>query len=139
MGYPRTGTNFIVCNRQCSWAGHLWRTFVRPHIENAQDVAVIQRACGACFLLEPFQSLRVARKRCRQYFHCDIASQPCIARAIHLAHPTRANGLENFVRAKLETRTKSHRGCDYTRSYPTPNRLTDDLDDLQGGIAGCKQ
>ena len=48
---------------------------------------MIQRGRGARFLLEAAQTVGVGGKGRGQHFDGDIASEPRIARAIHLAHP----------------------------------------------------
>ena len=66
------------------------RAIVRADVMHDQDVRMIKRARGASFLLEPMQAIRVGGEGRRKNFDCDISSQSCVACAINLAHPARA-------------------------------------------------
>ena len=61
---------------------------------------MVQRGGGARFLLEALQALGVGRERRGQDLDGDVAPEPRIARAIDLAHPARADGGEDFIRAE---------------------------------------
>jgi len=61
------------------------------------DVGVIQRCQGLCLAVESRQPLGVLREGCGQSFDCHVAIQLRVARAIHLAHPTRAQRREDIV------------------------------------------
>ena len=41
----------------------------------------------ACFALESFDAIEIARERRRQHLECDVAAEPGVERAIDLAHP----------------------------------------------------
>jgi len=62
-------------------------------VQNA-DVWVIQRRDRARLPLESFRRLILG------YFDSDNSVQPSIAGLVHFAHPTGADGLEDFVGAE---------------------------------------
>jgi hypothetical protein len=61
---------------------------------------MVQRSSRAGFLLESVQSIGVGRERRRQHLDRDVASETRIARAIHLAHSTRAERGQDFIWAE---------------------------------------
>jgi hypothetical protein len=58
---------------------------------------MIERGHGADLALEARSRGRITGNLGRQHFQRDAAIQPGVARAIHLAHPARAEGLLDFV------------------------------------------
>ena len=81
---------------------------VRADVVNRQNVRVIERADRARFLLESPQMVGVGRKRRRQNFYGHVALQARVARAIHFAHPARANRRNDLVRPQFCSRRKRH-------------------------------
>ena len=75
---------------------------------------MVERRCGACFLLEPPHPVRIRRERRRQHFDGDVPAEPGIARAVHLAHRPGANRRLYFVRAQVTSGFEAH-DCHY---YP---------------------
>jgi hypothetical protein len=73
------------------------------NVEHSKDIGMIERRRCARFLFEPLDTLAVAGEFTRNNFDRDIAIEPRIARAIHLAHAAGANEADHFVRAKTDT------------------------------------
>ena len=67
---------------------------------NGDDVRVIERRGGLRLLHEPAAAILVRDAVGGQYLDRDFAAEPWIARAIHLAHPARADQPEDFVGAE---------------------------------------
>ena len=63
------------------------------------DVGVIQRGQHSCLALEPALVFRIVRRQLVQDLDGDLAAQPDVLGAIHLAHASGAEGSENPVRA----------------------------------------
>ena len=57
------------------------------------------------FALEARQAIRVARERIRQDLDRDVAIEPRVARAVHLAHPARAQQRQDFELPDVRTRS----------------------------------
>src|SRR5438045_511707 len=64
----------------------------------SRDVGMVQRREELCFALKPRQPIHVLRKALGQDFERDLALQPRVARAIHLAHPAGAKRGESLIR-----------------------------------------
>src|SRR5207302_9232032 len=75
---------------------------------------------GLRLLLEPAEALRVLRKRRRQHLDRHLAPEARIARAIHLAHPTGAEGRQDLVGAEARAGGERHFGP--TRAASAANR-----------------
>ena len=60
---------------------------------------MIQSGQCARFLAEAFQPVRIADKLLGKRLEGDIPLQPGIASAVHFPHSSRANALENLIRA----------------------------------------
>jgi len=60
------------------------------------DVRMTERREDLCFTLESREALGIEREGVGKNLH--IAIQPGIAAAIHLAHATRADGRDDFIR-----------------------------------------
>ncbi len=67
---------------------------------DGDDVRVIERGDRAGFAIETFEAARFVGDLGRQHLQRDIAPEPRIARAIHLAHATRSECGGDLVRAK---------------------------------------
>src|SRR5258708_26625018 len=67
---------------------------IRPDVVELADVGMIQRGNRADFAFE------AVREFFQRDFDGDIAAHAWIARAIHLAHAARADGLNDFVRTE---------------------------------------
>ena len=73
---------------------------VNAGIEDRQDVRVRERSDGLRLPLEASTPIRVGRDRVGQDFDRHIAAEPRVARPVHLAHSTGAEGRNDLVRAK---------------------------------------
>ena len=73
------------------------RTFLDP--VDLRNVGMIERGKQLGFTLKPRQPFRIVRERIGQDLDRDVALQPRITRAIHLAHPARADGGQDLVGA----------------------------------------
>jgi hypothetical protein len=69
---------------------------------------VVQRGGCAGFLLESTEAIDVGRECCGEDFDRDITTESRIARTIYLAHATRAEGGDDFVRAETGAGSESH-------------------------------
>src|SRR5213596_2393309 len=85
------------------------RIFVCPKIVHRDDIGMVELACGARFLLEASQAVGILREKFWQDFDGDLATQPCIACAIHLAHAARAQRCDDFIGPELCARRERHR------------------------------
>ena len=77
-------------------------------VVDGEHVGVIQGAGGAGFLREAAQALFVPGERRRQHLERDLAAQSRVARAVDLAHASRAEGVEHLVRAEPRARGEGH-------------------------------
>src|SRR5262245_65116034 len=75
---------------------------------NRDDVRVRECGDGAGLLVEARHRLRIARQPLRQELQRDMASEPGIARSIHLAHATRAEKGDDFIRANVRSGSERH-------------------------------
>ena len=80
---------------------HVRRAVVFAKIMYRQDVRVIQRSRSLRLLLKAPEPLRIARKGRRQDLDGNLAIEPRVARAIHLAHAAGSSGRNNLVWSKL--------------------------------------
>ncbi len=62
---------------------------------------MVERSRGSRLLLEAAQALGIVRRAGWQNLDRHFASQAGIARAVDLSHTSRAEGGDDFVRAKL--------------------------------------
>src|SRR5688572_18611767 len=69
---------------------------------------MIERCEHARFAFETHQSSGIGGDRRRNYLDRDVATQSCVARAIHLAHATRAEKREDFVAANARASRQWH-------------------------------
>ena len=75
---------------------------------DAADVRMIQRGECLRFALEARDALGIRDEHIRQHLDRDVAFQLRVPRAIHLAHPTRADGAEDFIRAEAGSDGQGH-------------------------------
>ena len=73
-----------------------------------RDVRVIQRRQRARLALEARQPIRIGREQIGQHLDGDVALEPGVARAIHLAHSAGADRRDDLVDADAVTRGKAH-------------------------------
>jgi flagellar biosynthesis regulator FlbT len=77
---------------------------------------LIQRREDLRFPLEPGETIVIAGKKIRQDFDRDVALELGVAGAIDLAHATRAQGAQDFVRSESSASGERHEdGPDYIR------------------------
>ena len=77
-------------------------------IVNGQDVRVIELSGGARLLLEATQPAGVRRERVGDQLDRDLAPEPWIAGAVHLAHATRTQPADDLIGADARSRRKCH-------------------------------
>jgi hypothetical protein len=80
----------------------LQHEIIRPNIVDLADMRMVQRGNRTTFLLESSRVLGL------QPLNRDDAVQPRVARLPDLAHATRSEGREDFVRPKLITDRERH-------------------------------
>jgi hypothetical protein len=68
----------------------IWRTIVTADVIDGDDVRVIEGSGSQRLLLEAPQAFRIGRKTRSDDLDRDIPMEAFVARAIHLAHPARA-------------------------------------------------
>ena len=84
------------------------RAAVFADVEDGEDVGVIERSRGARFLLESLETVAVLRKRRRQHLDGDVAAEPRVAGAVHLAHRPRPQQGNDLVGTESGAWSKSH-------------------------------
>src|SRR2546427_891289 len=89
------------------------RSFVCSHVKHSENIWMIERPSGPCFLFEAVQALRVSGK-IQEHFHRNVAVQVQIARSVHLSHSPNANQGEDFIGSKASASEESHGRRDYT-------------------------
>ena len=80
-----------------------------------QDVGMVERAGGACLLLEPAKAVSVARELSAQHFDRDESIESGITGAIDLAHPADAEHADNLVWSESRTRCQVLRRACFCR------------------------
>jgi hypothetical protein len=80
-----------------------------PDIEDRKDVGVIQRGGCARFLFEPLQAIPIGAEAGRQDFDGDVAPEPGVPCAIHLAHAARTEWADNLIGTEASAERKGHR------------------------------
>jgi hypothetical protein len=73
---------------------------VDADVVHGEDVRMIQRSSRTRFLLEAPKAIRIRAQRGWQHFDGDVSGESWIAGTIHLAHTTRAERAEDFVRTE---------------------------------------
>jgi hypothetical protein len=71
---------------------------VSPHVEDGEDVGVVEGGDGAGLALEPRESLRVGAHFLRKDLDRHLAPEAWIERAVDLAHPPGPEKPEDLVR-----------------------------------------
>jgi hypothetical protein len=79
---------------------------------------MIQAGQHACFPLEARQPIRIGGKRLRQYLDRDVAPEPGVTGAVHLAHSAHADSFVHEIHAEATARQAgvglvAHRVCDH--------------------------
>ena len=69
---------------------------------------MVERAARARLVLEAPQALGIARERGGQHLDRDVAAEPRVARAVHLAHPARTKRADDLIRAEAGSRDQRH-------------------------------
>jgi catechol 2,3-dioxygenase-like lactoylglutathione lyase family enzyme len=87
-----------------------------------RDVRMVERGQHLRLALKSRNAIGIEGKQLRQNFDRDVAIQPRIARAIHLAHSAGTYQRQDFVRAETSTRSQSH----------------DALSPLSGSFVACR-
>ncbi len=87
---------------------------IRADIVNLADVGMIQRGDGFGFTFQSVAELRTGN------FDCDVPIQTRVSGAIHFSHTSRANGSEDFVRARFIAGRKLHMTGE-VKSSPSPS------------------
>src|SRR6266851_3487716 len=87
------------------------RSFVRAHLQDGENVGMVQCRSGTRFLLETAQAVRIRRKRAGQHFNRDIPMQTQVASAIHFPHATCPNLRLHFVVAQTRAFRKRNPHC----------------------------
>ena len=64
---------------------------------DGDDVRMVERRCGARFLLEAADGVGVAGEPGPQQLHGDLAAKPRVVREVDLAHPATADERQHFV------------------------------------------
>ena len=67
--------------------------------EDGDDVRVVERSDRAGLAIEAFETARFVGDIGRQDLQRDLAAEPRIASAIHLAHSARPEGRDDLVRS----------------------------------------
>jgi hypothetical protein len=80
------------------------------HVVHREHVRIREAAGGARLLLEAPQSLGVAGQRAREDLDRDVAIQARVPRAVHLAHPPRAQRAQDLVRPEARAGDQRRRG-----------------------------
>ena len=75
---------------------------------DGDDVRVIEGGDGAGFAREAFEPRRIAGHVGRQHLERDVAAEPRIVRAIHLAHAACAERGDDLIRADAGSRVQCH-------------------------------
>ena len=81
-----------------------------PHVEERADVGMAERGDRLRLALEPLAALRVTRELAREHLDRDVAREPRVPGAVHLAHASGAEGCHDFVGSKTLARGEGH-GC----------------------------
>jgi len=76
-------------------------SFLLADVVERIDVRMIQISDSTCFALESMTQFGSAGEMIGQDFDCNYAIKTGVFCAVHLAHPTRTNGREDFVGAQV--------------------------------------
>src|SRR5713226_2539312 len=84
---------------------------------------MVERGNSARFALKALLAVHIRGELERQDLNGDIAPQPCIPRAIHLAHPARAERVQDFVGSQPNSGGQWHWAAILHRKrFVTPKR-----------------
>ena len=83
------------------------------HVVDRDDVGMAERRGGPRLLLEAAEPIGPGGDRRRQHLDGDVAAEPGVARAEHLAHASGADRRDDLVRAEARAGGHRHRG-DYS-------------------------
>ena len=84
------------------------RALMVADVEQRTDVRMAQRGDDPRLAVEPFAQRGIHRELGGQHFDRDRAIEPHVPRAIHLAHTTRAERGDDFVRTQTRTGGQGH-------------------------------
>src|SRR5205807_2706234 len=79
------------------------------------DIGMIERSCGPCFLLKTPQPVRIGSKLLGQQLKRHFTAQAIVAGSIHLAHGPRPQGRQDFAVIELRSCGDGHRSENYRR------------------------
>jgi hypothetical protein len=79
-------------------------------------VRVRERGDGSRFLLEARASVGIRCQVCREDLECDVATEPRVARLVHLAHATGADRGKDLVGTQPESGCEGHLRHSYAAS-----------------------
>ena len=82
---------------------------VGAHLENSEDVWVVQRSGRFGLLLKAEQAFGIERNQFGKYFDCNFPVEAAVTRAIDLTHTARAERREDFVLTDLCAGGQRHR------------------------------
>ena len=85
------------------------------HVEDGEDVRMVQGGDGPGFLLKAAQPLRVGGVVRRQDLEGDLSAEAGVAGPVDLTHPPGADGGETLVRAETAARHERHDSWDLRR------------------------
>ena len=88
---------------------YVGRAFARANIEYRQNIGMVQGSGGESFLLKTAQAVGIERKRLRQDLDRHFTFETRVAGAIDLAHASRAEQGNNFIRPEFGSRGQVHR------------------------------
>jgi len=93
---------------QCLALDQLHHHVAGPDIVERADVRMIQRGHGAGFPFETGAQIFTLGNVFGQHLYRDGAVEPRVARFVHFAHPSRADGGEDFVGTELFAGAERH-------------------------------
>ena len=88
--------------------GDVAHAVVGADVEERDDVGVVERRGGARLLLEARATLGIGRDSGRQDLDRDLAPEPRVAGAEHLAHASRTDGSHDLIRTEPGARREGH-------------------------------
>src|SRR6266508_1501885 len=77
-------------------------------VVNRHNVRVVEHPDGASLLFETLQTFRVIGIRSRKYFDRDFTAKARVTGAIYFAHPSGADGSQDFIGAEPSAFRESH-------------------------------
>jgi hypothetical protein len=81
---------------------------VRAHVEDRQDVRVVEGGNGAGLALEEGETLRVSGHLHREHLDRHVAPETRIQGAVHLPHAAGPEKLDDLVGSQARARRKGH-------------------------------